>query len=248
MCPIKGGLLKPALDGQGWAHLVCLLWTPGSGLDHSLSPASINVPESSGAACEICNSTYGVMRSCADPTCLVQLHPMCAKRQGYAFHESGISCAAHQPATKGLRKKAKRDASGSQAAFKDGLPPAKMPYEQLMRDVSQAMDDRGTSQSELCRSLSLSPVSLSLWRRNKPLSPRTRDLYSAALELWLADPGFELSDPKLTNTAPNSVRRMATARLSPAASCRLSPAASCRLVCPPSPPWRHASTMHLPCI
>ena len=82
-----------------------------------------------------------------------------------------------------------------------------------MGDVSQAMDDRGTSQSELCRSLSLSPVSMSLWRRNKPLSPMTRDLYSAALELWLADPSFELSDPKLTNTAPNSVRRMATARL-----------------------------------
>ena len=111
------------------------------------------------------------------------------------------------------RKKVKCDASEAPPPFKDGLPPAKMPYEQLMRDVSQAMDDRGTSQTELCRSLSLSPVSMSLWRRNKPLSPRTRDLYSAALELWLADPSFVLTDPKLTNTPPNSVRRVATARL-----------------------------------
>ena len=117
------------------------------------------------------------------------------------------------------RKKAKKateegeDASEAPPTFKDGLPPAKTPYEQLLRDVSQAMDDRGTSQTELCRSLSLSPVSMSLWRRNKPLSPRTRDLYSAALELWLADPNFVLTDPKLTNTPPNSVRRVATARL-----------------------------------
>jgi len=135
------------------------------------------------------------------------------------------------------RKKAKPDASAAPPAFKDGLPPAKMLYEKLMRDVSQAMDDRGTSQSELCRSLSLSPVSMSLWRRNKPLPVRTRDLYSAALELWLADPSFELSDPKLTNTAPNSVRRrpLHTSR---------------RFLRPPSPVATriyHAPAMCLPC-
>lgn len=156
MCPVKGGLLKPALDGKGWAHLVCLLWTPGSCLDQFMNPASINVP-SGGATCEICGSSDGVTRSCAEPTCLVQLHPMCAKRQGYSFDERGILCCRHQPgdaAVKALRQKAekaRREAgqpSNGSHVFKDGLPPAKMLYEQLMREVTRAMEERGTSQSE----------------------------------------------------------------------------------------------------
>ena len=136
---------------------------------------------------------------------------------GSSQRKKAKSDASEAPAKAAKDVAAQEAAEGKAAAaaptFKDGLPPAKTPYEQLLRDVSQAMDDRGTSQTELCRSLSLSPVSMSLWRRNKPLSPRTRDLYSAALELWLADPNFVLTDPKLTNTPPNSVRRVATARL-----------------------------------
>ena len=136
---------------------------------------------------------------------------------GSSQRKKAKSDASEAPAKAAKDVAAQEAAEGKAAAaaptFKDGLPPAKTPYEQLLRDVSQAMDDRGTSQTELCRSLSLSPVSMSLWRRNKPLSPRTRDLYCAALELWLADPNFVLTDPKLTNTPPNSVRRVATARL-----------------------------------
>ena len=173
--------------------------------------------------------------------------------------EAPAKAAAAEEAAAAKAAAAKEAAQADKAAakaaptFKDGLPPAKTPYEQLLRDVSQAMDDRGTSQTELCRSLSLSPVSMSLWRRNKPLSPRTRDLYSAALELWLADPNFVLTDPKLTNTPPNSVRRVATARLVSAPLPTKPPGRAlvhlppCTFHRAPSPCTFHALPTHLTC-
>ena len=182
LCPVKGGLLKPALDGQSWAHLVCLLWTPGSRLDHSMRPTSIVVPLSGGAACEICGSSDGVTRSCAEPKCAEQLHPMCAKRQGYPFHAEGISCARHQPgggAAKGQRKKAKGGTgrpSSEAHAFKDGLPPAEQTYAHLIRGVNTAMDDRDISQSEASTRCTAPAAPYSLHRtrcphRCAPLAP-----------------------------------------------------------------------------
>ena len=91
-------------------------------------------------------------------------------------------------------------------SFADGLPPAKMSYDKLVRTVNRKMEARELTQSEVCRALSLSPVYLSIWLRQKDGMPAsTRGLYSAALELWVADAALTIDDPALTNTKASQV-------------------------------------------
>ena len=90
--------------------------------------------------------------------------------------------------------------------YPDGLPAASTPYDVLVRRVSATMDERQINQTEVCRALSLSPVYLSLWlRQREGISMLQRGLYSAALEPWVGDASFTLDDPQLTNTKASQV-------------------------------------------
>ena len=73
----------------------------------------------------------------------------------------------------------------------------------------EALRERGFSQNSLCGTLALSPVYFSIWLKGKGMPDMTKQLYSAACELWLADPTFVILDPGLTRTNPAQVPKAA---------------------------------------
>jgi hypothetical protein len=130
------------------------------------------------------------------------------------------------------------------------LPPPKMAAEEAVPAVLAALGARGLSQTAVCAQLSLSPVYLSIWLRNpkaKAMPELTKALYSAALELWLADATFAIHDPALTRTNPSQVPRPRATKPGAAERERAAlPEGSARPVRVPSTSRRQADSLSTP--
>ena len=87
------------------------------------------------------------------------------------------------------------------------LPEPTVAYEDLTVQCAEALRVRGMSQTAVCAALALSPVYFSIWLKGKDMPKMTKQLYSSACELWLADPTFTVLDPALTRTNPSQVPR-----------------------------------------
>ena len=87
------------------------------------------------------------------------------------------------------------------------LPLPTRAAEELASSVLEMLRTRGLSQTALCCQLSLSPVYFSIWLKGRPMPELTKQLYSAAIELWLDDEQFHILDPSITRTNPSQVPR-----------------------------------------
>ena len=89
----------------------------------------------------------------------------------------------------------------------DELPAPTGEAEDLAQQVLDMITERQMSQTAVCGQLALSPVYFSIWLKGKDMPKMTKQLYSSACELWLADPTFTVLDPALTRTNPSQVPR-----------------------------------------
>ncbi|KAL1495958.1 hypothetical protein AB1Y20_014600 [Prymnesium parvum] len=91
--------------------------------------------------------------------------------------------------------------------FTGQLPPPTIELRELARRVMGRLKEWNLTQSALCVQLALSPVYFSCWLRERELPKVTKQLYSSALEAWMADPHFNIQDPSITGTPSTQVAR-----------------------------------------
>jgi NuA3 HAT complex component NTO1 len=84
LCPIKGGALKPTVDGR-WAHIVCALLVPEvffgdaegrEGIDCSKVPNKRWEDK-----CYVCKSASGCAVDCSEPNCPLAFHVTCGLKE-----------------------------------------------------------------------------------------------------------------------------------------------------------------------
>ncbi|KAF8409169.1 hypothetical protein HHK36_005243 [Tetracentron sinense] len=84
LCPVKGGAMKPTMDGR-WAHILCSLLVPEvffgdpegrDGIDCSRVP-SRRWKE----ICYVCNSASGCAIECSEPKCSLAFHVTCGLKE-----------------------------------------------------------------------------------------------------------------------------------------------------------------------
>nr|WAU86909.1 birch protein [Betula platyphylla] len=84
LCPIKGGALKPTVDGR-WAHIVCALLVPEvffadaegrEGIDCSKVPKKRWEDK-----CYVCKSRSGCAVECSEPKCPLAFHVTCGLKE-----------------------------------------------------------------------------------------------------------------------------------------------------------------------
>lgn len=86
LCPHEGGAFKQTTEGA-WAHLLCALWIPETGVSNSVYMEPIDgVPSIPKARwrlrCYLCQQRSGACIQCEHRSCFTAFHVMCARRAG----------------------------------------------------------------------------------------------------------------------------------------------------------------------
>eukprot|EP00268_Persea_americana_P038630 TRINITY_DN38258_c0_g1_i1.p1 TRINITY_DN38258_c0_g1~~TRINITY_DN38258_c0_g1_i1.p1 ORF type:complete len:315 (+),score=53.53 TRINITY_DN38258_c0_g1_i1:74-1018(+) len=84
LCPIKGGPVKPTVDGR-WAHVMCVLLVPEVFFRDSTGRDGIDcsgVPRGRWeGVCYICESRSGCVIDCSEPKCSSRFHVSCGSKE-----------------------------------------------------------------------------------------------------------------------------------------------------------------------
>lgn len=78
------------------------------------------------------------------------------------------------------------------------LPPATRSRANLLPCVQLAMKERSVTKARLSATLSLEPAGLTSWLLGKHLPAEKENIYTSALQLWLEDASFRITEPSLT--------------------------------------------------
>jgi len=94
-CPQEGGAFKQTSDGK-WAHLLCAMWIPETGVSNSVYMEPIDgvqdIPKARWRLrCYLCNSRHGACIQCEHRSCFTAFHVMCARRVGLLGRTQDIS-------------------------------------------------------------------------------------------------------------------------------------------------------------
>lgn len=86
LCPQEGGAFKQTADGA-WAHLLCAMWIPETGVSNSVYMEPIDGVDAIPKArwklrCYLCNSRHGACIQCEHRSCFTAFHVTCAHRAG----------------------------------------------------------------------------------------------------------------------------------------------------------------------
>eukprot|EP01114_Cavostelium_apophysatum_P017285 TRINITY_DN5101_c0_g1_i1.p1 TRINITY_DN5101_c0_g1~~TRINITY_DN5101_c0_g1_i1.p1 ORF type:complete len:1126 (-),score=329.09 TRINITY_DN5101_c0_g1_i1:9-3386(-) len=87
LCPNLGGAFKRTSDQQ-WAHIICALWIPETGLamDNGMVGEIEGVDHISNArwrlVCEICKKREGACIQCSEKSCTAAFHVTCGRQAG----------------------------------------------------------------------------------------------------------------------------------------------------------------------
>lgn len=84
-CPDLKGIMKPVLQGQQWAHLICVNWTPEIWFTDDTNTAiggQIN-QRRKGLVCGVCKKHSGSCVQCDFQKCHRSWHVRCAAKNGY---------------------------------------------------------------------------------------------------------------------------------------------------------------------
>ncbi|WFD20209.1 hypothetical protein MCAP1_002453 [Malassezia caprae] len=86
LCPHEGGAFKQTTEGA-WAHLLCAMWIPETGVSNAVYMEPIDgVPSIPKARwrlrCYLCNRRSGACIQCEHRSCFTAFHVMCARRAG----------------------------------------------------------------------------------------------------------------------------------------------------------------------
>lgn len=112
-----------------------------------------------------------------------------------AAAEAGTSSAA--PAS--------RAPIGPPKLFSGELPPPTLPPATIIERTLAVMEDRDLTQTVLCHQLQLNPVYLSTFLRQRSMTVAKAAVYASALQQWLEDPCFTITDPAVTGTQAHQV-------------------------------------------
>ena len=135
-------------------------------------------------------------------------------------------------------------------------PERRIDVQKLIPQVLSAMRDRGFSQTAVCARLSISPVYLSLWLRNKQMPESKRNIYTSALNQWFEDATFSITDPASTGTKRHQALQSRHARIPPLHRCLIRlrlPTSRCCCCARKSPRChiaahnRQAASANMPC-
>lgn len=93
LCPQEGGAFKQTIDGT-WAHLLCAMWIPETGVSNSVYMEPIDginaIPKARWRLrCYLCQSRHGACIQCEHRSCFTAFHVMCARRAGLLSHAHG---------------------------------------------------------------------------------------------------------------------------------------------------------------
>lgn len=86
LCPNEGGAFKQTTNGK-WAHLLCAMWIPETGVSNPVYMEPIDSIERIPRArwklqCYLCGSRHGACIQCDNKACFTAFHVTCARRAG----------------------------------------------------------------------------------------------------------------------------------------------------------------------
>lgn len=86
LCPNEGGAFKQTTENT-WAHLLCAMWIPETGVANSVFMEPIDgvrdIPKARWRLrCYLCHRQSGACIQCEHRTCFTAFHVMCARRAG----------------------------------------------------------------------------------------------------------------------------------------------------------------------
>lgn len=86
LCPAEGGAFKQTTQGK-WAHLLCAMWIPETGVGNTVYMEPIDGVERIPKArwrlrCYLCNGRGGACIQCEHRSCFTAFHVVCARRAG----------------------------------------------------------------------------------------------------------------------------------------------------------------------
>nr|XP_019048061.1 hypothetical protein I302_04683 [Kwoniella bestiolae CBS 10118]OCF26991.1 hypothetical protein I302_04683 [Kwoniella bestiolae CBS 10118] len=109
-CPNEGGAFKQTTSGH-WAHLLCAIWIPETGLGNAIYMEPVEgveiVPKSRWKLfCQLCREKTGACIQCDNRSCFTAFHVTCARQVGLlssmkSFNQDGLLkayCHKHLPA------------------------------------------------------------------------------------------------------------------------------------------------------
>lgn len=115
-----------------------------------------------------------------------------AARAGAAAGSSGVGPAG-------------RTTDAVPKVFHGVLPPPTLPLATIVERTLKLMEDQHLTQNMLCHQLQFSPVYLSNFLRRRSMTVAKAAIYASALQQWLADQSFTITDPTVTGTQPHQV-------------------------------------------
>ncbi|PWN25419.1 hypothetical protein BDZ90DRAFT_281623 [Jaminaea rosea] len=86
LCPNEGGAFKQTTQGK-WAHLLCAMWIPETGVSNPVYMEPIDSVERIPKArwklqCYLCRHRHGACIQCDSKSCFVAFHVTCARKAG----------------------------------------------------------------------------------------------------------------------------------------------------------------------
>nr|XP_019009832.1 NuA3 HAT complex component NTO1 [Kwoniella pini CBS 10737]OCF48613.1 NuA3 HAT complex component NTO1 [Kwoniella pini CBS 10737] len=152
-CPNEGGAFKQTTTGH-WAHLLCAIWVPETGLGNVVYMEPVegveNVPKSRWKlVCSLCREKTGACIQCDNRNCFTAFHVTCARQVGLlssmkSFNQDGVLkafCHKHLPADSIEETETASDYSSS---YSETLPPKATKTKNKHRRSSQS--HHGTTQ------------------------------------------------------------------------------------------------------
>ncbi|WVR09068.1 hypothetical protein IAU60_006129 [Kwoniella sp. DSM 27419] len=164
-CPNEGGAFKQTTTGH-WAHLLCAIWIPETGLGNAIYMEPVegieSIPKSRWKlVCSLCRERTGACIQCENRNCFTAFHVTCARQVGLLQSMKSLStdgilkatCAKHLPA------ESRDDESDTASNFSswDEPAPAVTPAQTKARRVSGPVPISVTKKSAQAHSKSFRP-------------------------------------------------------------------------------------------
>ena len=99
LCPHEGGAFKQTTTGK-WAHLLCAMWIPETGVSNPVYMEPIDSVERIPKArwklrCYLCRCRMGACIQCDNRSCFTAFHVTCARKAGLLFRTERIRVSHH---------------------------------------------------------------------------------------------------------------------------------------------------------
>ncbi|GAK67398.1 bromodomain and PHD finger-containing protein 3 isoform X5 [Moesziomyces antarcticus] len=99
LCPHEGGAFKQTTTGK-WAHLLCAMWVPETGVSNPVYMEPIDSVERIPKArwklqCYLCRHRMGACIQCDNRSCFTAFHVTCARKAGLLFRTERTRVSRH---------------------------------------------------------------------------------------------------------------------------------------------------------